>query len=312
LHSPHTKAEIEALITGLVPESSRLEYKGAEALSLVDSKKRDEISKDVSAFANAGGGVIIYGVQQYREKDREHLPERITPVNTSVITREWLDQMIGQIQPPIAGLTITPIPVGPAITDVCYAVTIPLSTTAHQAVDGRYYRRRNFERTWMEDYEIREVMNRLKVPALSVSVRVFPRDSDKPRLVIRLRNTSDVMARFFALVVRFPIRVGGRAIGLRDSGHLERGEHAHWGFTEHGGLQPLFPRSTRILKREFDWVQTFTPPIAEPGLPHIEMVAFADNMPRVQMKFDLGEAVKGWASPFQVQESNMREEEEGP
>ena len=58
-----TRAELEALHSGLIKESLTLEYKASGAVGKTDSKK-EEIAKDASAFANAAGGQIVYGMTE--------------------------------------------------------------------------------------------------------------------------------------------------------------------------------------------------------------------------------------------------------
>ena len=55
-----------------------------------------------------------------------------------------------------------------------FVLSVPKSTTVHQAKDGRYYRRRNFRNDIMEDYEIREAMNRNAAPELHLSIELIP------------------------------------------------------------------------------------------------------------------------------------------
>ena len=52
--------DIEQLIENEVEENIHLDYKSEGALEKSE-KKRNEIIKDVSAFANSDGGIIIYG-----------------------------------------------------------------------------------------------------------------------------------------------------------------------------------------------------------------------------------------------------------
>lgn len=291
--APRTKDELEKLIRSGAEESTTLEYKAAAALSKADSKRRAEISKDVAAIANSAGGVLIYGVRETAGQDGRRLPERIDPVDGGDITREWLDQMIGQIQPRVTGLEIIQIHVGPGSAGTCYVVAVPQSTTAHQSTDGRYYRRRNFEVTWMEDYEIRDVMNRLKHPSLTIVVRVFSGDGGQPRLVLRVTNESDVMARHFAVNVKFPVRIA-RGLVRAENAYLEsEGDASYWAFTESDILHPLFPRSTVSLKRTFEWVKAFNPPM-EKTIDAIHLRAFADNMPPLELTKKLGAAEADW------------------
>ena len=51
-------SDIEDLIKNEVEESLHLDYKEARALGKEETKKAD-ITKDVSSFANADGGVIV-------------------------------------------------------------------------------------------------------------------------------------------------------------------------------------------------------------------------------------------------------------
>ena len=59
--------DLLALINLPAEESVSLEYKGASSLNNTDPNK-NEISKDVSAFANSGGGVIVYGMKETNER----------------------------------------------------------------------------------------------------------------------------------------------------------------------------------------------------------------------------------------------------
>lgn len=54
---------IESLIANEVEENIHLDYKASGALGKKDEKK-SEIVKDVSAFANSDGGIIIYGLTE--------------------------------------------------------------------------------------------------------------------------------------------------------------------------------------------------------------------------------------------------------
>ena len=98
---------LRQLISDNVEESLSLEYKAAEALGKSDAKKA-EIVKDVSAFANSSGGVLIYGIAEFQQRDQRHRPERIDPVDRQRFSKEWLEQIIQSIQPRIEGIVIEP------------------------------------------------------------------------------------------------------------------------------------------------------------------------------------------------------------
>ena len=58
-----TEEDINQLISTKTEESIHLDFKQAEALSKND-KKKSEIAKDISAFANSDGGIVIYGLKE--------------------------------------------------------------------------------------------------------------------------------------------------------------------------------------------------------------------------------------------------------
>ena len=59
--SLHALHNIQALIDNAERESEVLEYKGA--VTQFSNGEKIQISKDVSAMANASGGIIIFGIR---------------------------------------------------------------------------------------------------------------------------------------------------------------------------------------------------------------------------------------------------------
>jgi hypothetical protein len=166
------QAAIQKYIDNEVQESLTLEYKAADALGKSDGKKK-EVTKDVSAMANSAGGIIVYGVREFQDPSKKHLPEYIDPIEQTQFSREWLEQVVNNIQPHINGVVIYPVSIGTTPNHVVYVVEIPHSTTAHQATDLRYYKRFNFQSIPMEDYEIRDVMNRATVSDAHVEFGLY-------------------------------------------------------------------------------------------------------------------------------------------
>jgi hypothetical protein len=169
---PKTISDLKELINNAVEESQQLEYKAAQGLLNLAANK--DIAKDVSAMANASGGVIIYGIKEHNSADKKHLPESITPVRRTDFSKERLEQIINSnISPKIEGLLVHPIPLENP-NEVAYVVEVPQSQTAHQSLkDFIYYRRYNFEILPMQDYEIRDVMNRLKYPKIEMNFELI-------------------------------------------------------------------------------------------------------------------------------------------
>ena len=166
-----SKTDLEKLINNKIEENLELEYKSADSIGKSIGKKK-EISKDVSAFANSNGGVLIYGIKEFDEKDKRHLPQKIDPIDRTTYSKEWLEQVINSnISPRINGIKITSISLNNT-NEVAYVVNIPKSNTAHQASDLRYYKRFNFENVPIYDYEIRDIMNRKKHPIIDLIFKI--------------------------------------------------------------------------------------------------------------------------------------------
>jgi len=157
---PTSVEDIQKMIRDQVQENVHLDYKDSRA---IHDGAREAITKDVSAFANSDGGVIVYGV---REEDR--LPKELDEgVSITPCSREWIEAaVLSGIKPRIEGVRIYPIP--RSETHSLYVVDVPKSYRGpHQASDLRYYKRHNFKSVPMQDYEIADLRLRQRhVPSL--------------------------------------------------------------------------------------------------------------------------------------------------
>ena len=152
----YTFEDIESLIQNEAEESIHLEFKDGRALDKSD-KKKVEISKDISAFANSDGGIIIYGITE-----ENHKANGFSFVNGNEFTKEWLEQIINSlIQRRIPGILIFPVRRNGNLLETVYLIKIPASIEApHLNKDKRFYKRYNFESVQMEEYEIRQLYGR--------------------------------------------------------------------------------------------------------------------------------------------------------
>lgn len=166
VHGPTTISDIDKLIKDEVQEDLHLEYKQSLALN---KSKGNEIAKDVSAFANSDGGVLIYGIVEENK-----LPVRNDGgVDHTVYSREWLEQiMSSRITPRVDDIHIIPILISGDRS--IYVVEIPKSNRGpHQSSDNKYYKRHNFHSVPMEDYEINDVRNRRRIvpPLVNIDIQ---------------------------------------------------------------------------------------------------------------------------------------------
>jgi predicted HTH transcriptional regulator len=150
----------QQFVQGGLRESRTLEYKASTALGK-QSADKSELCKDVSAFANAGGGMIIYGIAE-----NNHDPTGIDQgVDASVFNREWIENVLTTgVQPKLEHLEIAAIDLPSKGTDrVAFVIRIGQATALapHQNVsDNKYYRRHDFKAEPMHDNEVRDAMRR--------------------------------------------------------------------------------------------------------------------------------------------------------
>jgi len=132
------------------------------------------------------------------------------PVNRAELPREWLEQVINSIRPRIDGLIIHSVQLSSGADDVVYVVEIPQSNTAHQANNHRYYKRFNFQAVPMEDYELRDVIFREKMPDVDVrfliELKTGEDGTDEQNLIVQATNNGSAYARFVACFVDVPVK----------------------------------------------------------------------------------------------------------
>jgi hypothetical protein len=142
--------DLKDLIQDRIEESTRLEYKREVDLS---EKGKKEACKDVSAFANGQGGVIIYAIEEEGRKDLGSIPKRIKPLTDASI-KETLENVLLNGVCPKMTFWIYPIQVKGGH---CLIVHIPQSQSTHMVTlgkDNRYYIRRNFQSSPMTEQEV--------------------------------------------------------------------------------------------------------------------------------------------------------------
>jgi hypothetical protein len=299
--SEWTKERLDQMITDGVEENLSLDYKSKGALSKNDDRKKTEISKDVSSFANSSGGLLIYGVAEFEDESRKHLPERLDPIQRSEISKEWLDQVIQTIRPRIENVVIHPVTISEPDNTVCYVVEVPQSNTAHMARDHRYHKRHNFTTAQMEDYEVRDVMNRRTHPKIKASIfinRKTERIKPEGTILVRLENVGRVLANHVMVELEVPIDLNG-IIKVEDPvimGNDEDGEYFLTRIISGGMNGPIFPGSYMTLRRK---IHTHAQVEHLDGRPvrsrkYLKVSVFADEASPMRAVLDIARVIEGW------------------
>lgn len=300
-----TETKLQNLITGEIEESLTLEYKSAEALERSDYKKK-EITKDVSAMANAAGGLIIYGISEFSNSDKRHLPEKLVPVDRAKFPREWVEQIINAIRPRIDGIVIHSVNLSSGENDAVYIVEIPQSNTAHQASDHRYYKRFNFQSVPMEDYEVRDVMFREQTPDILLNFLIektselvglmtedyIPNEVLKYNLIIQARNFGSTFAQYVACLLDVPVIVLHdikNKINVKDGGKFYR--HRLFNLNQEFGDENFKASFPLLRNMSMSWKIPLKEDFAEFDKNALELkwTVYADNALPKEGKINFGE-----------------------
>jgi hypothetical protein len=203
----YTISDIQSLIQNEVEESIHLEFKEARALGKTEDCRK-EIAKDISAFANSDGGIIIYGI-----KEENHKANSITFINGNDYSKEWLEQIINStIQRHIPDIEIFPIRDNGDIDKSIYLLKIPKSIEApHISKDKRFYKRFNFQSVMMEEYEIRQLYGRRIKSKLQIdnfSIRLLKADESERKIEceVTITNIGDIFESLYKVNVYFIVQ----------------------------------------------------------------------------------------------------------
>jgi hypothetical protein len=209
-------SDIVALI-GVATENFELEFKHGHELDGLDDPNRASlvkasIAKDSSAFANAGGGTIIYGVDE-QKKDGNSVASAVAPVTSQRVTIDRLTQLIkAGTEPSLSKFRVHSIQPANGLGQI-FVVSVDKADTAHQCKsDLKYYHRIEATNQPMHDFEIRDVMNRRTRPSVEVrlSLRQFERKQNVlgKFIVPNLNNNGTLTAAHWSLEVLLPVSAG--------------------------------------------------------------------------------------------------------
>lgn len=242
--------DIDTIISNGYEESQYLEFKEKRAFEIKDL--RSEISKDISAFANSTGGIIIYGIEEKNSKGY-----RLSFIDGDKFTKEWLQQVISSnIQRRISGIQIFPIRYNNNLKETIYVVKIPESIDSpHQALDKKFYKRDNTECIPMHEYEIRNIYNRaikthleiekieIKNPSISGSIERYSNVAYS--FYVNVRNIGNILEKYFKVEIMISKNLNP---GITQTNEVtKREEDSTYVFTI-SNTSPLFQNQTWLTQ----------------------------------------------------------------
>ncbi|TCG04721.1 hypothetical protein BZM27_38815 [Paraburkholderia steynii] len=162
--------EIRAL-EGAEAESVSLEFKHGDKLAdLRNNDTKSDFIKTVTAFANAGGGVAIYGISEARQ-DGLSLAGPLAPVTNRTVTQDRLREIVLSNTDPV----LNEFEIKSFATDAgnVFVITVEPGYTAYQnKIDQRFYQRIDASAVPMYCFAIRDVMNRRTTPHVTASFKI--------------------------------------------------------------------------------------------------------------------------------------------
>lgn len=156
---PRSEGDLQRYVDEKRSEGRHLEFKSGLGFEGDWKAAVDKISKEVSAFANAGGGVVVIGVSEDESVGSASVACAVDGINNPKRNAEWIEKpLLERVSPPVPGIAIDDIHLG---SNHAIVIHVPQSFSGpHQAYDYRYYARRNFRIDPMEHFEIDDVRSR--------------------------------------------------------------------------------------------------------------------------------------------------------
>lgn len=220
----------EYLLNLPIGEFDWLEVKGRRGLDLTLDRVREKdvlenLSKAISAFANSGGGVIVFGlsnpITQWEVDDRG-----VNLVVKKPSTREWLEDVIPtSVEFPLTSFNVYAIARSSDSSQIAsgravFVIQVQDSEQApHQAIDKRYYARVGGKSRPIGHRLVADIFGRRRYPQIDLEFTIEsstyeeggvllpgqpPKKRRKVELIARARNIGRVYAQYVNCFIYLP------------------------------------------------------------------------------------------------------------
>jgi hypothetical protein len=144
-----TEEDLQELCDERARETPRLEFK--RQLSLAAPRDKDEVERDVSGMASAGGGYLIYGVEEAELDDGSRAASALRPLGDGGLYEQLNNVLDGRGDPKVP---FDLHAIEAADGGIYLVVEIFGHRRPHMASDGRFYVRRNLLVRRMTEAEV--------------------------------------------------------------------------------------------------------------------------------------------------------------
>lgn len=182
-----TGSDVASFIQKKIEENLNLDYTRIESFN-----NKEDITKEVSSFANSNGGLIILGVEE-KDENGHNVPNEIV-WGKADLSKEKLESVLtSNIQPSIVGVRIFLI--RNQNGEVIFLIDIPQSDNRpHISSDYRYYRRQNFQKLPMQHFEVVEQIRRNETIRREHALFLIGAPLDRLRQSIRPTDSGEILS----------------------------------------------------------------------------------------------------------------------
>lgn len=166
------QSDLQFLIDNKLGETIEREYK--QTISIGSPKEKKELCKQVSAFANSQGGIIVFGLEETEQKDAGSIPTSCLPIRDASLKERAQQVILDGIQPRLEFRFYSF-----ADNDgqgEFVVIEIPKSFRGLHMVtsdkDNRYYVRRDYQAVPMTPFEIEETYRTFALMEISIEERL--------------------------------------------------------------------------------------------------------------------------------------------
>lgn len=201
-------------------ENLHLEFKTLGGPELKARDDRRNFACAVSGFANAAGGIIIWGVDARKNDAGIDCAVALRPIERVAALVGRLNEFTGQAAEPIVGGVLNRVVSESDAGAGIAATLVPESDAApHMAKLGesRYYKRSGDSFYQMEHFDIADMFGRRRKPRLEITVRVPP--GNIQQIIVGLKNSGRASARAPYLSVSMPPPYSRSRYGVSGNGH---------------------------------------------------------------------------------------------
>jgi hypothetical protein len=193
-------------VTGLVGRAEDLYFEAKTCAEPFSETDQGHLAEALSGFANADGGVLIYGlVAAGGDRTKPDVVTKVERIRNVDLLNSRILGLIGQlVEPPVPNVQVVPVKFDRLPNEGFVVVHVPASDLGpHRSrKDREYYRRHGHGFFPMEHFEIAEMFGRRRKPALSLFWRrpaASPMSLGLVRVVIGLHNAGRGAAKHPAL-----------------------------------------------------------------------------------------------------------------